>query len=63
MAEQIFKASQSGAARVNEPKQNVDVGLEQIRQALHGLKYGQVIAVVQDGVIVQIERIEKRRIV
>ena len=34
----------------------------QIRDALRGLKYGTVSIVVQDGVIVQIDRLEKRRI-
>jgi len=29
---------------------------------LHGLKYGSVLAIVQDGVVVQIERTEKNRL-
>ena len=36
--------------------------LEQIREALRGLKYGIVSIIVQDGVVVQIERTEKRRL-
>jgi hypothetical protein len=36
--------------------------LEQIRQALTGLRYGQVIVIVQDGVVVQVERTERRRL-
>ena len=35
---------------------------EQIRESLRGLRYGVVNIVVQDGVIVQIDRTEKRRI-
>ncbi len=33
-----------------------------IRNALHGLRFGQVTITLQDGVIVQIDRLEKRRI-
>ena len=35
--------------------------LAQIREALRGLKYGSVNIIVQDGVVVQIDRLEKRR--
>lgn len=34
----------------------------QIREALKGLKFGSVSIIVQDGVVVQIDRMEKRRI-
>jgi hypothetical protein len=36
-------------------------GLPQITEALRGLRYGSVTIVVQDSVIVQIERTEKYR--
>jgi hypothetical protein len=36
--------------------------LDRIRTALRGLRYGTVTAVVQDGVVVQVERTEKIRI-
>jgi hypothetical protein len=36
--------------------------LQQIRESLRGLRFGVVNIVVQDGVIVQIDRTEKRRI-
>jgi hypothetical protein len=39
-----------------------DSALEQIRDALRGLRFGVVSIVVQDGVVVQIERTEKRRL-
>ena len=39
-----------------------DDGLERIIAALHGLRYGTVTAVVQDGVVVQVERTEKFRL-
>jgi hypothetical protein len=39
-----------------------DPSLDAIRDALRGLRYGTVSIVVQDGVVVQIERTEKRRL-
>lgn len=39
-----------------------DAGLRRIGDALAGLRYGSVLAIVQDGVIVQIERTEKTRL-
>lgn len=44
-----------------EPEQ-VESEWESIRQALRGLKFGTVNIIVQDGVVVQIERTEKRRL-
>lgn len=38
------------------------VASEQLLQALRGLQFGHVTLVVQDGVIVQIDRLEKSRI-
>ncbi len=34
----------------------------QIREALRGLRFGTVSIIIQDGVVVQIDRLEKRRI-
>ncbi|HZP41073.1 MAG TPA: YezD family protein [Candidatus Binatia bacterium] len=36
--------------------------LDRIRAALRGLRYGTVTAVVQDGIVVQVERTEKVRL-
>jgi hypothetical protein len=36
--------------------------LSKVRDALHGLRYGEVTVVVQDGVVVQVERTEKVRL-
>ena len=41
---------------------NTDAALARIGDALRGLRYGSVLAIVQDGVIVQIERTEKTRL-
>lgn len=38
-----------------------DATLRRIGDALHGLRFGSVLAIVQDGVVVQIERTEKTR--
>ncbi len=38
-----------------------DATLRRIGDALEGLRYGSVLAIVQDGVVVQIERTEKTR--
>lgn len=36
--------------------------LEHVQAALHGLKYGHVTLIVQDGRVVQIDRFEKTRV-
>jgi hypothetical protein len=39
-----------------------DDALNQIRDSLRGLRFGSVNVIVQDGVIIQIDRTEKRRL-
>jgi hypothetical protein len=39
-----------------------DPSPEHIRDALRGLKYGSVLIVIEDGVIVQVDRTERRRL-
>jgi hypothetical protein len=41
---------------------NADATLSRIGDALRDLRYGSVLAIVQDGVVVQIERTEKTRL-
>ena len=36
--------------------------MDAIRCALSGLRYGQVVVIVQDGVVVQVDRTERRRL-
>lgn len=43
-------------------QQVTDVELDQIKDSLRGLRYGAVQIIVQDGVVVQIDRTEKRRL-
>ncbi|MDX1962674.1 MAG: YezD family protein [Pirellulales bacterium] len=45
------------SARMGERDQEI----AQIRDALRGLRFGSVNVIVQDGVVVQIDRTEKRR--
>jgi len=40
---------------------NARWALRQIEEALRGLQFGQVTVTVQDGVVVQVERTERRR--
>jgi hypothetical protein len=40
----------------------VDETLTQIRDSLRGLRFGSVNIIVQDGVVIQIDRTEKRRL-
>jgi hypothetical protein len=40
-----------------------DQSWREIQEALRGLQYGSVTVIVQDGHIVQVERLEKRRLV
>ena len=39
-----------------------DDALNQIRDSLRGLRFGSVNIIVQDGVVIQIDRTEKRRL-
>lgn len=41
---------------------NLEQSLPHIRDALRSLEYGEVSIVVQDGVVIQIERTERKRI-
>ena len=50
---------ESETDRAAEP--NHRWALTQLEQALRGLQYGQVILTIQDGVVVQVERTERRR--
>ena len=51
----------TATARRNEPAADPEA-VDAIRRALSGLRYGQVVVVVQDGVVVQVDRTERRRL-
>lgn len=44
------------------PAARSDGALRRIGDALAGLRYGSVLVIVQDGVVVQLERTEKTRL-
>jgi len=39
-----------------------DYTWDEVRESLHNLRYGSVTIIVQDGIIIQIDRTEKRRL-
>ena len=47
---------------VAPPAAATDPALEQVYRAIGGLRFGEVRVIVQDGRIVQIERLEKHRL-
>jgi hypothetical protein len=52
-----------GVATVRRDEAPLDrEAMEAIRRALNGLRYGQVVVIVQDGVVVQVDRTERRRL-
>jgi len=53
---------QPGPATTEPTAASNDGALTRIGDALRGLRYGSVLAIVQDGVVVQIERTEKTRL-
>lgn len=50
-----------GSSRPHETRLD-QLALEHIEQALRGLEFGEVTVTVQDGVAVQIERTERKRV-
>lgn len=56
------KPSNDSSSRTNSLDQEMRLSLEQIRVALSGLKFGSVNVIVQDGVVIQIDRTEKQRL-
>jgi hypothetical protein len=50
------------AHNVGPERADADDALNQIRDSLRGLRFGSVSIIVQDGVIIQIDRTEKRRL-
>jgi hypothetical protein len=40
----------------------VELSLDQVRSAIRGIRYGEVRVIIQDAVIVQIDRLERQRL-
>lgn len=49
-------------AIIRERGNAVEEAFDQIRESLRGLRFGSVNIIVQDGVVIQIDRTEKRRL-
>jgi hypothetical protein len=57
------RAPAAGAeARATLPDPARDTELEEIRKAVQGIRFGEVRVIIQDGLVVQIERVEKQRL-
>ena len=52
----------SGQSPADRNNRSLQKALEQIEEALQGLRFGQVTITVQDGVVVQIDRLERTRL-
>jgi hypothetical protein len=44
------------------PDQKEELAIEQVRKALRGLRFGTITLVVQDGIVIQIDRASKARV-
>ena len=53
---------ESPTTRVDDDVADRDEALDRIQAALRGLRFGTVTVVIQNGVVVQIERMEKLRL-
>ena len=60
MLNESFAAREDG--RALRPASARDLDLERVRDAVRGIRFGEVRVIIQDGVIVQIERVEKQRL-
>jgi len=60
MANRVHSAQDDERAIRSTTAQGLD--LEEVRLAIKGIRYGEVRVIIQDGVAVQIERVEKRRL-
>ena len=56
------QSAPSAADRSGQSATPANDALRRIGDALQGLRYGSVLAIVQDGAVVQIERTEKTRL-
>ncbi len=57
------KESEQASPSLETGVKNLPVVLEAIRKNLDGLQYGQVTAIIHDGVAVQVDRTERTRLV
>ena len=60
--EPVVPPKSPAVSSANAPRDALDQALIQIRAALNGLEYGVLSIIVQDGVVVQMERTERKRL-
>ena len=60
MSDRAFSDQAEG--RSTAPASALEVDLEPVVKAVKGLRFGEVRLIIQDGRIVQIERVEKQRL-
>ena len=48
--------------RADVSKRSSELDLEQVRSAVRGIQFGEVRVIIQNGLVVQIERLEKQRL-
>jgi hypothetical protein len=41
---------------------HADLNIDQVRAAIQGIRYGEVRVIIQDAVIIQIDRLERQRL-
>ena len=56
------ESPQRNGLKEGRPAIDRDQDMERLRSAVQGIRYGEVRVVIQDGVIVQIERVERQRL-
>ena len=61
MATEPTPVAETSNVSRRSPEQ-LDEALASIRDALRGLEYGEISVIVQDGVVIQIERTERKRL-
>lgn len=43
-------------------RDNIDAGLEKVKELVRDVRYGNIILIIQDGKIIQIDKTEKLRL-
>lgn len=61
MPEKVFQTGEQ-AARFTSRGMTREREFERIHAAVQGIRFGEVRVIIQDGVVIQIDRIEKERL-
>jgi hypothetical protein len=55
-------SSQEESPLPDRPDDNLRQAIDSVLQSLRGLRFGHVTITVQDGLVVQVERVERKRL-